>query len=45
VPLDPWNKEYLYLSPGVEQAFELLSLGADGREGGEGNNADINIWD
>jgi len=45
VPLDPWNKEYLYLSPGVEQAFELLSLGADGREGGEGNNADISIWD
>jgi len=45
VPLDPWGKQYLYLNPGVEQAFDLLSFGADGREGGEGNNADISIWD
>lgn len=45
IPLDPWGKEYLYLSPGAEQDFDLFSLGADGREGGEGNNADISIWD
>jgi len=45
VPLDPWGKQYLYLSPGAEQAFDLLSFGADGREGGEDNNADISIWD
>lgn len=44
VPLDPWGKPYLYLSPGAEEAFDLLSLGADGREGGEGNNTDISVW-
>ncbi|MFN3628827.1 MAG: type II secretion system major pseudopilin GspG [Casimicrobiaceae bacterium] len=39
---DPWNNDYLYQSPGPNNTpFELKSLGADGREGGEGPNADI----
>ncbi len=39
---DPWNNDYLYQSPGPNNTpFELKSLGADGREGGEGANADI----
>ncbi len=40
IPEDPWGRPYVYLrdSPGD---FEVLSLGADGREGGEGINAEI----
>ena len=45
VPQDPWNNDYVYLSPGVDGPFDLLSLGADGAEGGEGNDADINWRD
>lgn len=46
VPLDPWEGEYLYLSPGEDgQPYELLSLGADGRDGGEEYAADISVWD
>ena len=41
--LDPWGNEYLYLSEGQVNigSFDLVSLGADGQEGGEGENADI----
>lgn len=40
---DPWGNEYVYLSEGVVNvgSFDLISLGADGQEGGEGENADI----
>ena len=42
VPLDPWNNPYVYLSPGAKNKdFDLKSLGADGEEGGEGDNQDI----
>ena len=42
IPLDPWGRPYLYLSPGVKSTdFDLKSLGADGEEGGEGDNEDI----
>ncbi len=39
--LDPWGKPYLYKSPGRSGAFEIYTLGADGKEGGAGENADI----
>jgi len=39
LPLDPWSNPYLYQSNG--QNYEILSLGADGREGGEERDADI----
>jgi len=41
--LDPWGNEYLYLSEGQVNigSFDLICLGADGQEGGEGDNADI----
>lgn len=42
VPQDAWNNDYVYISPGVEGPFDLLSMGADGVEGGEGSDADIN---
>ncbi len=41
--LDPWGNEYVYLSEGQVNvgSFDLISLGADGQESGEGENADI----
>lgn len=42
VPLDPWNREYVYSSvPSEFEPFSLYSLGADGQQGGEGDNGDI----
>jgi len=44
VPVDPWQREYLYLNPGQRGAFDVYTLGADGRPGGEGENADVGNW-
>jgi general secretion pathway protein G len=41
VPVDPWGKPYVYASPGKEKAFDLMTLGRDGKEGGTGEDADI----
>ncbi|WP_101759476.1 type II secretion system major pseudopilin GspG [Oceanicoccus sp. KOV_DT_Chl] len=41
LPVDPWGAEYNYISPGSAGPFDLYSYGADGREGGEGYDADI----
>lgn len=41
VPKDPWGNEYKYVSPAQNAPYEILSLGADGREGGEGPNRDL----
>ena len=45
VPLDPWGKPYLYKSPGEHGPYDLLSYGADGAQGGEGDNRDITSWE
>ncbi|MBW2644848.1 MAG: type II secretion system major pseudopilin GspG [Deltaproteobacteria bacterium] len=45
VPKDPWGNEFVYLSPGVYGDCDLSSYGADGQEGGEGRDADINSWE
>jgi general secretion pathway protein G len=45
VPLDPWGKSYIYLSPGGKGDFDLSSLGADGERGGEGRDKDIHNWE
>lgn len=45
VPTDPWEHPYQYVQPGTHEAYEVTSLGADGREGGTGANADIASWD
>jgi general secretion pathway protein G len=45
VPRDPWENEFVYLSPGIHNDFDLSSLGADGAPGGDGNDADINSWE
>lgn len=45
IPTDPWGKPYVYLSPGRNGGYEIVSHGADGREGGEDDNADIASWE
>lgn len=45
IPLDPWKHEYVYLIPGRKGDFEIISYGADGQPGGEGDNADISNWE
>ena len=41
VPVDPWKNSYQYNQPGRKGPFEVVSFGADGREGGEGADRDI----
>ena len=41
VPTDPWGHPYRYANPGPNGGIEILSLGADGAPGGEGENADV----
>ncbi|NVM21205.1 MAG: type II secretion system major pseudopilin GspG [Desulfobacterales bacterium] len=45
VPKDPWDNEYVYLSPGLNDDFDLISYGADGQPGGEDEYADVNNWE
>jgi general secretion pathway protein G len=45
LPKDPWGYDYLYLSPGLHNpTFDLWSYGADGEEGGDGEDADVTNW-
>jgi general secretion pathway protein G len=46
VPLDPWGRPYVYVSPGVSNpnSYDLYSLGKDGKAGGDGEDADITSW-
>jgi len=45
LPRDPWVNAYVYRSPGQQgRSYDIVSLGADGRDGGEGSNADVNSW-
>ena len=46
VPLDPWGRPYVYRAPGTANpdGYDLLTLGRDGREGGQGEDADILGW-
>lgn len=44
VPNDPWGKPYVYRSPGEHGAYDIISYGADGQEGGTGTAADIASW-
>ena len=44
LPTDPWGHPYQYLNPGVHGEIDVFSFGADGKAGGEGNDADIGSW-
>jgi general secretion pathway protein G len=41
VPADPWGRAYVYRAPAERSPYEIISLGADGNEGGTGSGADI----
>jgi general secretion pathway protein G len=43
VPNDPWNNPYVYRAPGEHGAFDIISFGSDGQEGGSGVAADISL--
>jgi general secretion pathway protein G len=47
IPTDSWGREFIYVSPGTHgnHPYELISLGKDGSEGGDGANADIKSWE
>jgi general secretion pathway protein G len=44
IPSDPWGRPYVYQSPGNHGEYDLMSYGADGVEGGEGENQDAVSW-
>ena len=44
VPVDPWGKPFVYLSPGTHGELDLVSYGAEGEPGGEGKDEDIQSW-
>jgi len=44
LPNDPWGRPYQYLNPGLKGEVDVLSLGADGQPGGDGQNADVGSW-
>ena len=46
LPTDPWERPYVYKCPGDEgRDYDIISYGADGQPGGDGENADINNWE
>jgi len=45
VPLDPWERAYVYHSPSEHGAYDLMSYGADGVPGGDGDNHDVTSWE
>lgn len=45
VPKDPWGNDYQYIAPGKHGHFDIISFGADGKEGGEGDDKDIVSWE
>lgn len=44
LPKDPWNNSYQYANPGLHGEIDVFSFGADGKAGGEGNDADVGSW-
>jgi general secretion pathway protein G len=42
--IDPWGAPYVYHSPGEHGEYDLYTLGADGKQGGEGADKDITNW-
>ncbi len=43
IPNDPWNHPYIYRAPGQRGAYDIVSFGSDGREGGSGTAADLSL--
>ena len=45
VPLDPWGNSYMYICPGMQGDYDIISYGADGAAGGDRYDADIINWE
>jgi general secretion pathway protein G len=45
IPKDPWGHDFIYLSPGIHDDYDIVSYGSDGVPGGEDENKDINSWE
>jgi general secretion pathway protein G len=44
IPTDPWKNEFIYKSPGDYDEYDIISYGADGKDGGEDEDRDIVSW-
>lgn len=44
IPRDPWDNDFVYISPGTHGDFDIISYGGDKIEGGEGRGADVESW-
>ncbi len=45
LPNDPWRRPYQYQSPGTHGEYDIISYGADGAPGGDGENKDVDSWE
>lgn len=45
VPRDPWDNPYEYVNPGEHGEVDIISFGADGQHGGDGEDADVGSWE
>jgi general secretion pathway protein G len=45
IPKDPWGNNYVYIYPGEHGDYDIISYGADGNPGGEGEDKDITSWE
>jgi general secretion pathway protein G len=44
VPSDPWGHPYVFESPGKHGDYDIVSMGADGSPGGDGEDKDVESW-
>ena len=44
IPKDPWDRQYVYQSPGEHGDYDLYSFGKDGRQGGSHDDQDVTSW-
>lgn len=45
IPKDPWGNNYVYIYPGEHGDYDILSYGADGNAGGDGEDKDVASWE
>lgn len=45
IPKDPWGNNYVYIYPGEQGDYDIISYGADGNAGGDGENKDVVSWE
>ena len=45
IPKDPWGNNYIYTYPGAHSDYDIVSYGADGNSGGDGEDKDIASWE